>query len=127
MERTFTLNEAQALLPELQEVASDIVTVRADLMELQTALTQGQPSPLGGRAEVKALEARMSELLSWFPMQGVQIRGWAPLLLDFPSQLDGVDVLLCWLEGDTAIAWYHRPEHGFAGRRPLPLMSNDAG
>jgi hypothetical protein len=124
MERTFTLEEARALLPELREVAADLVAVRADLMELQTSLSNGWPSPLGGLAEAKALEARMSELLAWFPSQGLQIRGWAPLLLDFPSRLHGEDVLLCWLEGDEAIAWYHRPEHGFAGRRPLPA---DAG
>jgi hypothetical protein len=122
MDRTFTLDEAQALLPELREVAADLVTVRADLMELQTALLQGQSSPLGGRAEAKALEARLSELLAWFPAQGLQVRGWAPLLLDFPSYLYGEEILLCWLEGDDTIAWYHRPEHGFAGRRRLPQL-----
>jgi hypothetical protein len=120
MDRTFTLDEARALLPELREVASDLIAARADMMELQTALSLGQWSVLGGRPEAKALEARLSELLAWFTAQGLQIRGWAPLLLDFPSYLDGDEVLLCWLEGDEAIEWYHRPEHGFAGRRRLP-------
>ena len=46
-------------------------------------------------------------------------RGLAPLLVDFPSELDGTDVLLCWLEGDRALEWYHRADLGFAGRRPL--------
>jgi len=27
--------------------------------------------------------------------------------------------LLCWLEGDPDLAWYHRVDLGFAGRRPL--------
>jgi hypothetical protein len=121
MDRTFTLDEARALLPELREVAADLVTVRANLMDLQTTLSQGLPSPLGGRPEAKALEAQLSELLAWFPAQGLQVRGWAPLLLDFPSQLDGEEILLCWLEGDQALDWYHRPEHGFAGRRRLPV------
>ena len=121
MDRTFTLDEARALLPELREVAADLVTVRANLMDLQTTLSQGLPSPLGGRAEAKALEAQLSELLAWFPAQGLQVRGWAPLLLDFPSRLDGEEILLCWLEGDQALDWYHRPEHGFAGRRRLPV------
>ena len=121
MDGTFTLDEAGALLPELREVAADLVTVRANLMDLQTTLSQGQPSPLGGRAEAKALEAQLSELLAWFQAQGLQVRGWAPLLLDFPSQLDGEEILLCWLEGDQALDWYHRPEHGFAGRRRLPV------
>jgi hypothetical protein len=42
------------------------------------------------------------------------------LLLDFPSTLDGVPVLLCWLEGDQALEWYHRTDLGFLGRRRLP-------
>jgi hypothetical protein len=27
--------------------------------------------------------------------------------------------LLCWLENEDTIGWWHLPEHGFAGRRPL--------
>ena len=45
-----------------------------------------------------------------------------------PTPLGGVPefkaaqarLLLCWLEGDRALAWYHRLDLGFAGRRPLP-------
>ena len=39
---------------------------------------------------------------------------------DFHLTGDGVDVLLCWLEGDRALDWYHRADLGFAGRRRLP-------
>jgi hypothetical protein len=34
--------------------------------------------------------------------------------------MDGVPVLLCWLEGDEELAWYHRADLGFLGRRRLP-------
>ncbi|WP_460491436.1 DUF2203 domain-containing protein [Dactylosporangium cerinum] len=51
---------------------------------------------------------------------GIQLKGLAPLLLDFPAEFDGVPVLLCWLEGDQDLAWFHRADLGFAGRRPLP-------
>jgi hypothetical protein len=40
--------------------------------------------------------------------------------VDFPAELDGVPVLLCWLEGDAGLEWYHRTDLGFAGRRRLP-------
>ena len=50
---------------------------------------------------------------------GAELKGLAPLLVDFPADLDGVPVLLCWLEGDRELAWYHRDDLGFAGRRPL--------
>jgi hypothetical protein len=51
---------------------------------------------------------------------GVELKGIAPLLLDFPADLDDVPVLLCWLEGETGLTWYHRTDLGFAGRRRLP-------
>ncbi|HEX8346789.1 MAG TPA: DUF2203 family protein [Actinoplanes sp.] len=42
------------------------------------------------------------------------------MLVDFPADLGGVPVLLCWLEGEAELGWYHRLDLGFAGRRRLP-------
>ncbi len=120
MAHVYTLAEARQLLPALQSRAADLVTVRADLVNLETALAHGAPSPLGGLPEAKALEARLGELLSWFPEQGLDVKGVAPLLVNFPATLDGEAVLLCWLEGEPELRWYHRPELGFAGRRVIP-------
>jgi hypothetical protein len=117
----FTLEEARGLLPEVRAHAAELIVVRADLVDLQTALNHGVPSPLGSLPEAKGLEARLSELLSWFPEHGLDVKGVAPLLLDFPARLNGETVLLCWLEGEDELGWYHKPEHGFAGRRALPV------
>jgi hypothetical protein len=120
VDRLFTLDEARALLPEVRRHAEELVVVRADLAEVSAALRRGTTSPLGGLPEAKALEARVHELIGWFAGEGVEVKGFAPLLLDFPSELDGSPVLLCWLEGERDLDWYHRPEHGFVGRRRLP-------
>jgi hypothetical protein len=120
VDRIFTLQEARLLLPDLLAKADDVVRVRADLVEVQSALNLGAASPLGGLPEAKALEARLSEALGWFTAEGLDLKGIAPLLLDFPARLDGDTVLLCWLEGERELRWYHKPEHGFAGRRPIP-------
>jgi hypothetical protein len=42
-------------------------------------------------------------------------------LVDFPALRHGETVLLCWKLGEDEIAYWHRVEDGFAGRRPLPL------
>lgn len=120
MPNLFSLDEARALVPEVLAHAARLVAVRADLVELQTALTRGLPSPLGTLPEAKGLEARLSELLGWFPEHGLDVKGVAPLLVDFPATLNGEAVLLCWLEGEHELGWYHKPEHGFAGRRVIP-------
>lgn len=118
--KLFGVAEARALLPEVRRQAAELVEARADLAELSHVLRSGGHSPLGGRPEAKALEARLSELLSWFPDRGIEVKGVAPLLLDFPAELDGVSVRLCWLEGERELGWYHRSELGILGRRPLP-------
>jgi hypothetical protein len=120
VDRVFTLDEARALMPEVVRRADAMVTARADLAEISAALRRGDPSPLGGVPELKAAEARVHEQLGWFDEAGIEVKSVAPLLLDFPATLDGVEVLLCWLENEPDLAWYHRPDVGFPGRRPLP-------
>jgi len=120
VDEIFTVARARDLMPAVLDRAARLVAARADLAELQADLRRGVPSPLGGLPEAKGLEATLSELLGWFPGQGIEVKGLAPLLLDFPSVLDGEPVLLCWLEGDTELAWYHRLDCGFAGRRRIP-------
>jgi hypothetical protein len=114
----FTLGKPRGLLPEMFRRTDELIAVRADLVELQAALARGESLPLlGGLPEAKGLQARLSELLGWFPASGLELKGAAPLLLDFPAEIDGEPVLLCWLEGERELAWYHKPELGFAGRR----------
>lgn len=118
----FTLEEARQVLAELRPVLSELVTLRAEATELAAAVRGGRP----GLADLKAYEARLDELMTTVQQTGVELKGWAPLLLDFPADLHGVPVLLCWLEGEGALTWYHRADLGFAGRRPLPLPESSS-
>ena len=117
----FTLSQARTELIRLRPVLDELVIARADLVELSAALVPGgEPTSLGGLPERKAAEARLNELMTAVQQTGVELKGVAPLLLDFPGSLDGMPVLLCWLEGEADLAWYHRADLGFAGRRRLP-------
>jgi hypothetical protein len=115
----FSVEDAVALLPQVQAQTAEIVHVRADLAEIAAALAGEETSSLGGVAEAKALEAQLHELLAWFASEGMVLKGWAPVLVDFPAVVDGHDVQLCWLEGEPELAWYHPIELGFPGRRRL--------
>jgi hypothetical protein len=119
VERHFTVDEAQSLLAEIRGSLATFVEQRAAFAELRWALDYQPASADGGVAELKAFEARLDALVTALRDQGIQVKGIAPLLLDFPATLEGQSVLLCWLEGDDALAWYHRTELGFMGRRPL--------
>lgn len=113
----FTLAQARHLIATLRPRIDELIEFRADLAELRADLAADGASPLGGRAEVKALEARIHSILDEFGAQDIQVKGLAPVLLDFPGERVGRPVLWCWLEGDDEIRWYHRLECGFAGRR----------
>ncbi|WP_433716909.1 DUF2203 domain-containing protein [Actinoplanes sp. CA-051413] len=117
----FTPAQARIELARLRPVLDELVVVRADMVELSAALAVGgTPTALGGLPEQKAAEARLNELMTEVQETGAELKGVAPLLVDFPADLDGVPVLLCWLEGETELGWYHRLDLGFAGRRRLP-------
>lgn len=119
-EPEFTLDDARALMPEVLAKAAEIVRLRADLSELTLELRTAGSSEIGGLPEAKAYEARLGEQLGWFTDQGIEVKSFAPLLIDFPARLDGRSVRLCWLEGEPELGWYHLTELGFPGRRPLP-------
>ena len=113
------LGEARARLADLRPHLDTIVDLRANLAELRADLERAGTSPLGGLAEAKAFEARLHAAIEAVNDRDIHLKGWAPLLLDFPGTRDGVDILWCWLEGDADIAWYHRTDCGFPGRRPV--------
>jgi hypothetical protein len=116
----FTVAEARDELARLRPVLDELVRVRADAAELAASLRPGgRATDLGGLPEWKAAQARLDDLMTTVQRTGAELKGFAPLLVDFPAELDGVDVLLCWLEGDPELGWYHRTDLGFAGRRPL--------
>lgn len=103
-------------MPRILADAAEIIELRADLVESSDPRVSLDSVNL---ADLKAKDARLAEILDGLAASGIQVKGWAPLLLDLPSMHDGREVLLCWLEGETTLDWYHDPTHGFAGRRRL--------
>lgn len=119
MDRTFTLDEARTVLDEMRDALDELVTVRADLATMAHEHNEGAAVAI---PDIKALEARMGELLDGCRARGVQVKGYAPLLLDFPMEVGDRTVLLCWLEGEDGLDWYHETATGFMGRRPLDQL-----
>lgn len=123
--KVFSLDEARAQLADLRPVLAEIVVVRANLAELGFALAQEATatSSLGGLPELKGAQAHLDEMLTQIQSCGVQMKGFAPLLLDFPCWLNGEPVVLCWLEGEPELDWFHRADLGFPARRRLAALS----
>lgn len=112
--RRFSLEEARAQIDFVRRQTAALQPVRARLARQMEQRSQGE----GSLPELKGLEARMSELLDQIRGRGIQIKGYAPVLVDLVWEEDS-SVLLCWLEGEDELAWWHDERHGFLGRRPL--------
>src|SRR5579862_5557916 len=71
------------------------------------------------RPELGPLIEEVEALLGEIVACGGELKGLALGLVDFPAEVDGEVVLLCWQYGEKEVAYYHSREAGFTGRKPL--------
>ncbi|HET8557069.1 MAG TPA: DUF2203 domain-containing protein [Gaiellaceae bacterium] len=131
--RHFTPEEANVELVQVRPLVEQLVATRhehAAALERQEEL-EGKIRGNGGgippaelasaTAEVDGVARRLARLVDEITEHGAQVKDLDTGLIDFPALRHGETVLLCWQLGEDEIAWWHRIEDGFAGRRPLPL------
>lgn len=130
--KTFTLEEAQSLLPVLESLLKRAIEGRQAAQQVEERLAElGRRIYLSGgmrvdvavvaeqRAEMEAHLQRVRESISEIDSIGVQVKDLDSGLLDFPCKVDDQVVLLCWRMGESAIEHWHTMEDGFKGRKPL--------
>jgi hypothetical protein len=131
--RHFTPEEANAALEQVRPLVEQLVAGREEhalAVERQEELERKIRGNGGGippaelaaaTAEVDALARRLARLVDEIASHGAQVKDLDSGLVDFPALRRGETVLLCWQLGEDDIAWWHRVDDGFDGRRPLPL------
>jgi len=132
MMKTFTLDEAQSLLPLVESLlkrATDSKNaaeeIEADLGRIIRRIHQvgGMMVDVGRiavqRATLDQYVQRAKETIAEIDTIGVQIKDLDTGLLDFPCRVDDEIVLLCWKAGESAIEYWHTTEAGFKGRQPI--------
>ena len=121
--RHYTLEEASELLPRVVELIERIRAARDRLgdREAREALSEAGPTNGGGGPGRTVSEGfvELRDSITELRALEVVLRDLDRGLLDFPSIRDGREVYLCWEDGEDAIRYWHEPEAGFAGRRPL--------
>jgi hypothetical protein len=140
--KTFTLDEAQSLLPVAESLLNRTVEAKQAAQDLEEDLSAlmrrifvqgGMKVDVGDvqrrRTTLEALVQRAKDSLQELDAIGVQVKDLETGLLDFPCVLEGETVLLCWKRGEPRIGFWHRMEDGFRGRRPIdarfPRISPD--
>jgi len=133
--RLFTLEEANARLPLVRAIATDLSSLARDLVERRQrldALSAGRKvsSTDVYRDELAEMEKgivrdarRLEEYVDELQELGVEAKGAIEGLIDFPSMLDGRVVYLCWKLGESEVMHWHELDAGFLGRQPLAVSA----
>jgi len=130
--KTFTLEEAQSLLPVVESLLKRALEGKRAAQEVEYQISElGRRIYLTGgmrvdvaavskqRAEMEEHLQRVRESIAEIDSIGVQVKDLDTGLLDFPCKVDDQVVLLCWRMGESAIEHWHTVDDGFKGRKPL--------
>jgi hypothetical protein len=131
-DRSFTLDEAQSLLPVLESLLRTAIdgkklleSVDAEFQEVAHRVFLNGGTFLNivhlarRKAEREKAVQRVKDALAEIDSTGVQVKDLDIGLLDFPCEVDGHTVLLCWKLGEMSITHWHGVSEGFAGRKRI--------
>jgi len=129
-DRTFTLEEAQSLLSVLESLLRTAISgkqlmeeVEGEMQELSHRIFLNGGTHVDvvavarRKAESAKAEQRAKDALAEIDSIGVQVKDLDIGLLDFPCEVEGKTVLLCWKMGEQSITHWHGTDEGFAGRK----------
>jgi hypothetical protein len=130
--KTFTLDEAQSLLPVLESLLKRAMDGKRSAQEVEAGLnglaqriylTGGMRVNVGTiskqRAEMEDHLKQVRESVAEIDAIGVQVKDLESGLLDFPCRVEDELVLLCWRLGEPSIEHWHTLDAGFKGRQPV--------
>ena len=126
MQRYFTLEEAEALIPKLEAIFARIAGLKdrakqraEDFKNLESNEKADPVSLALARSQAEFMIRQIEEQLKDIVKLGGVPKGLDPCLVDFPHRMDGHEVYLCWQLGEKAIDYYHGLDEGFRGRKPV--------
>jgi hypothetical protein len=132
--RFYSIDDANALVPELEVVVERLAAQRDELIELRDEYRRRQqaveePAIGGADPELRRLRLRMRGIVdqmqadvAWLDDRSITLRDIPSGLLDFPALASGRQVWLCWRLGESDVAFWHGQDEGFSNRRPLASL-----
>ncbi|OHB76069.1 MAG: hypothetical protein A2W31_16875 [Planctomycetes bacterium RBG_16_64_10] len=130
-QRLFTVQEANAMLPLVRAIATDLAQLSRDVIERRQRLAHllagrelDQRDPYASElAQIEDEVLKDSERLRGYVEElqelGVEPKNGPDGLIDFPARHDGRIVYLCWKLGEPEVMYWHELDQGFGGRQRL--------
>lgn len=119
--QVYTVEEANALLPHLAPTLVELRERYEEATLIRSKMADASASNGGSqqRDEWAVKLARVSELFERITGWNIELRDISTGLVDFPAEIGGERVWLCWRLGEADVAYWHPATEGFDGRRPL--------
>ena len=124
----FTPQEASKLLPDIRPKLKELIEKKRVVAKLHNDIERYnlfgfKTAELAEKAaQLDALVEDMNRTVTELEDLGVQVRDLDYGLVDFPAEKYGEKVMLCWRYGEPEVAFWHRPNEGFNGRKSLKLQ-----
>ena len=124
--KTFSIDQANRALPLVRRIVQDIVDEYARWQEMVKRLDVMAAAAARDAVAVDRLQRDIqsaARAIDGFVREltelGVEMKGFDVGLVDFPGEMGGRPVYLCWRLGESSVAHWHERDAGYAGRRPL--------
>ena len=129
--KIFTPAEADAMLPLVRAIVSDLVDLSRELTERRQRVALLQAGKAGNsrdpyheelvevQKDMEKDSLRLRDYVEELRALGVEPKSGTEGLVDFPALLDGRKVCLCWKLGESRVLFWHDLESGYVGRQPL--------
>lgn len=131
--RLFTIEQANRMLPLVRRIVEDIVQDYArwreqvGVLEVVAAGRRGDAPPDEAEKveqDTQRLAADIERYVTELRALGVEFKGFDQGLVDFPAELGGRRVYLCWQLGEDAVEHWHDMDAGYAGRQRLEFPAD---
>lgn len=132
----FTVDHANRTLPLVRKIVEDVVRehrrwqesiVELDLLASAAAADMPDPRVVQLEKKIQRIAREIDAFQAELESIGIQLKDRRIGLVDFPSELDGRRMLLCWQLGEPSVQFWHEVDSGFAGRQPLMTSSVEIG
>ena len=130
--KIFTLDEANALVPELIRIFDKITATRVKIGLIRESLDySGQARPDFAEAPQKlmikmnAMTEELKRHVNEVQAHGCVVKDLENYLVDFHSVIDSRPAFLCWRYGEEKIRYWHDQEAGYKGRIPLNAIRQE--
>jgi len=124
VKKRYTVADANRTLPYVDSVVTELQERYHVVQESGRRHNALDPSEGARRAalkdEVRAAADRIRACLDELQVLGIEMKDYEEGLVDFPAELEGRPILLCWKRGEEKIGYWHEIDAGAKGRKPVP-------